>query len=163
MNIIEQRIWDYLDGTCNEQERKKIEHLLATDCAYQRTYSDLENLHQDLAKIELDEPSMSFTRNVMGQIASTPVPGSVKSLVDKRIIYGIAAFFLISIVALLAMVFKQIDWVQPVSDALPEYRFPEVDYSFYLNSTYLRLFFFADIILGLYLLDGLLRKKMLSE
>lgn len=163
MNIMEQRIWDYLDGTCNEQERKRTEQLLATDSAYQAAYAELENLHQDLAKIELDEPSMSFTRNVMDQVASMPVPGSVKSLVDKRIIYGIAAFFLVSIRVLLIMIFKQIDWVQPVRVALPEYKLPEVDYSFYLNSTYLRLFFFADIVLGLYLLDGMLRKKVLSE
>ena len=163
MNRIEQRIWDYLDGTCNEQERKEVKHLVATDSEYQAVFSELESLHQHLAKIELDEPSMSFTRNVMGQIESMPVPGSVKSLVDKRIIYGIAACFLISIVALLAMVFKQIDWVQPVTKALPGYKLPEVDYSFYINSAYLRLFFFADIILGLYLLDGLLRKKMLSK
>jgi anti-sigma factor RsiW len=163
MNTIEQRIWDYLDGSCSEQERKRIEHLLATNSEYQSAYSELEGLHQDLAKIELDEPSMSFTRNVMDQIESMPVPGSVKSLVDKRIIYGIAAFFLVSIVALLTMVFKQIDWVQPVSDALPQYKLPEVDYSFSFNSTYVRLFFFADIVLGLYLLDGLLRKRMLTE
>lgn len=161
--MIEQRIWDYLDGTCNEQERQKIEHLLATDFQYQTAYAELENLHKDLASIELDEPSMGFTRNVMSQVESMPIPGSVKSLVDKRIIYGIAAFFLVSIVALLAMVFKQINWIQPVTDALPDYKLPEVNYSFYFNSTYLRLFFFADIVLGLYLLDGLLRKKMLSE
>jgi len=161
--MIEQRIWDYLDETCNEQERKRIEYLVATDSEYRAAYLELEHLHQDLSKIDLDEPSMSFTRNVMGQIESMPVPGSVKSLVDKRIIFGIAAFFLVSIVALLAMVFKQIDWVQPVTDVLPQYKLPDVDYSFYINSIYLRLFFFADIILGLYLLDGLLRKKMLSE
>lgn len=163
MKIVEQQIWDYLDGTCDEQESKEIARLIEADPAYKAVYSDLKNLHQDLGKIELDQPSMAFTRNVMDKISAMPVPGVIRSLTDKRIIYGIGAFFLISILVLLTMVFYQVDWTKPAAEVLPDLRVPTVDYSSYINGTYLRIFLFADLILGLYILDSLMRKKMISK
>lgn len=164
MNIIEQRIWDYLDGTCNPQERKAIEHLIETDPLYAQSFRELKLLNEDLsAGVELDEPSMSFTRNVMEKIALEPVPGSIKSLIDKRIIYGIAAFFVVTIAALLVVLLSQVDWAQPVKSSIPQYKVPEVDFSQYFNSTFLKTFFFADIVLGLYMLDSVLRKRMFSK
>jgi hypothetical protein len=163
MNIIEQQIWDYLDGTCTEQEYKKIEYLIATDQNYQSAYAELKILHSDLSKIELDEPSMSFTRNVMEKVAASPVPGSIRSLVDKRIIYSIAAFFAISMIAMLAVTLSQVDWAQPANTALPEIEVPKVNYLSFMDGTFFRVFLFADIILGLYFLDSILRKRMLSN
>lgn len=163
MSIIEQHIWDYLDGTCSEQDRKKIAQLIETDPAYRLAYADLKDLHADLGQIELDEPPMSFTRNVMDQVTPLPVPGSIRSLIDKRIIYGIAGFFLFSIVLLLVMMFNQIDWSQPANAALPEFKVPQVNYTSLIDSNYLRMFFFADLILGLYILDSVMRKKLLSK
>ena len=31
MKEIEQKIWDYLDGTCSEQEQKLTAHLIESD------------------------------------------------------------------------------------------------------------------------------------
>ena len=162
MNIMEQQIWDYLDGSCSEQERKSIAVLIETDPVYRSTYSELKVLHEELGVIDLDEPSMGFTRNVMERISAMPVAGSIKSLIDKRIIYGIAAFFLLSILVLLALVFSQVDWARPVTAALP-LDLPRLDYTSYINSTYMQIFFLADIVLGLYILDTVLRKRMLSK
>ena len=162
MNIIEQRIWDYLDGTCSEQESKSTADLIDTDPVYRSTYSELKVLHEELGKIDLDEPSMGFTRNVMEKIAALPVAGPIKSLIDKRIIYGIGAFFLVSILVLLTLVFLQVDWAKPVTAAIP-LNVPRIDYSSYINSTYMRIFLFADMVLGLYILDTMLRKKMLTK
>ena len=92
-----------------------------------------------------------------------PVPGLVRSLIDKRIIYGIAAFFLITITGLLGFLFYQIDWSQSVSSGMPNYQMPEIDTTKYLNSTFINIFFFADIIAGLYLFDGFLRKRIHSK
>ena len=163
MNIIEQQVWEYLDGTCTEQEHKKIGHLIETDRTYNTVYSELKSLHFDLSGIELDEPSMGFTRNVMDKIAAAPMPGSMRSLVDKRIIYSIAAFFALSLLVLLATIFSQVDWTQASSTVLPEYKIPKVDYLSFMNDTFLRVFLFADLILGLYFLDSVMRKRMLSN
>ena len=163
MNIMEQQIWDYLDGNCSLEERKKIGELIIIDPVYQALYAELKGLHEEIGTMELDEPSMGFTRNVMDKVAALPVTSSARSLIDKRIIYGIAGFFLLSIVALLAMVFTQIDWTKPVSEVLPEYNAPKLDFSSYVNGPYLQIFFFADVILGLYIVDSVMRKKMLNR
>ena len=91
-----------------------------------------------------------------------PVPELVRSLIDKRIIYGIAAFFLITITGLLGILFYQIDWSKSVSSGFSDFLMPEIDASKYLNSTFINIFFFADIIVGLYLFDGFLRKRIRS-
>ena len=46
-----------------------------------------------------------------------------------------------------------------VSFEMPEYKIPEIATSDYLNSTLINIFFFADIILVLYLFDGFLSKR----
>jgi hypothetical protein len=162
MNIMEQQIWDYLDGNCSLQESKRIDHLILIDPVYRSLYAELRAFHDQVSIMDLDEPSMGFTRNVMDKIAAGPAPVSIRTLVDKRIIYGIAAFFLVSILALLALVFVQIDWSKTVTDA-PQLKLPRVDYSSYFNGTYLQVFFVIDLILGLYILDSVMRKRMLSR
>ena len=158
-NIIEQRIWDYLDGTCNLQERKEVEQLIETDPVYRAAYEDLQILNQNISTIDLDEPSMGFTRDLMEKIKLEPIPGSIKSLIDKRIIYGIAGFFMVTIMALLGVLLFQIDWTQPATGVLTNYKMPSLDFSKYMNATVLNSFLFADTILGLYVLDSFLRKK----
>jgi len=158
MNNLEQRIWDYLDGICNEQERKEIEHLIESDLESKAIYMELKSINQDFSKLDLDEPSMSFTRNVMEKVNLGAMPGTFKSLTDNRIIYGIAAFFLISIFSLLSLLIYHLNWSQPVAGILHQYKMPEINLSGYLNNTIVNLFFFADMILALYLLDNFLRK-----
>jgi hypothetical protein len=163
MNIMEQQIWDYLDGNCSLEERKMIAHLIIIDPVYQSLYAELKAVHELIGTMELDEPSMSFTRNVMDKVVALPTTSSAPPLIDKRIIYGIAGFFLLSILALLAVVFTQIDWTKPVTEVLPEYNVPKLDFTSDLNRTYLQIFFFADVILGLYIIDSVMRKKMLNR
>lgn len=163
MKDIEQKIWDYLDGTCSEQERKLTAHLIENDPEYRSVYEECQSVHLNISATELDEPSMSFTRNVMEKLQMEPVPGLVRSLIDKRIIYGIAAFFLITITGLLGLLFYQIDWSQYVTSGMPNYQIPEIDISKYLNTNLIYVFFFADIIAGLYLFDGFLRKRTRSK
>ncbi len=162
-NIIEQRIWDYLDGTCTGPERDLTQHLIETDADYRAVYEEIKIINLEILSSELEEPSMSFTRNLMEKIQAEPVPGSVRSLIDKRIIFGIGGFFLVSIAVLLGVLFYQLDWSQPGDSTMPQYRIPLMDISEYFNSTVLNVFYFADIIFGLYLLDGFLRNKFNSR
>jgi hypothetical protein len=163
MNIIEQRIWDYLDGIGNSQERELTERLIKSDPGYQQVYEECKSFNSLVSASDQDEPSMGFTRNVMEKINLEPVHASVKTLIDKRIIFGIAAFFLFSITALLGLLFYQIEWSQAVGFKIPEFNIPAIDTSKYLNSSYINIFFFVDIIIGLYLFDGFLRKRLNSK
>lgn len=163
MNLIEQRIWDYLDGTGTLQERELTERLIKTDPVYQQVYQECKSFNSLVSAADQDEPSMGFTRNVMERINLEPVPASFKSLIDKRIIFGIAGFFLFTITALLGVLFYQIDWSETAGFKIPEFTMPAIDSSKYLNSTYINIFFFVDIIIGLYLFNGFLRKRMNSK
>ncbi|WP_423146450.1 anti-sigma factor family protein [Rubrolithibacter danxiaensis] len=163
MNIlIEQRIWDYLDNNCSPKEREEIQSLIQTDPDYKTVYQELKDINDSLKGVELDEPSMSFTRNVMDKIKTEPVPGSIQSIIDKRIILGITYFFLFTILALLVMLFTQVDW----SSNLPEqagYKLPELQVSDTAKGWLKNAFLFSDIIIGLYFLDNYLRKKLKHE
>lgn len=159
MNNLEQRIWDYLDGTGTEEERELTKQLIGSDSEFRAMYEELRSIHLTVSSMDLDEPSMSFNRNLMQKIDLEAVPGSVKSLIDKRIIYGITAFFLITITALLGVLLYQTDWSRQTSFDMPDFNLPEIDTSNYLNSTLINIFFFADIIVALYLFDGFLSKR----
>lgn len=161
MNLIEQRIWDYLDGTASPQERELTERLIQSDPVYKQLYEECSSFNQLVSAIDLDEPSMGFSRNVLEKINLEPVP--LKSLIDKRIIFGITGFFLLTISALLGVLFYQIDWSQSSGFKMPEYNMPLFDAAKYLNSSFINIFFFVDIIIGLYLLDGFLRKRLNSK
>ncbi|MDP3467400.1 MAG: hypothetical protein Q8S11_03635 [Daejeonella sp.] len=163
MNLIEQRIWDYLDGTGTLQERELTEQLIKSNPLYRQVYDECKSFNNLLSAADQDEPSVGFTRNVMERINLEPVPASFKSLIDKRIIFGIAAFFLFTITALLGVLFYQIDWSQTGGFEMPEFTMPAIDSAKYLKSTYINIFFFVDIIIGLYLFDGFLRKRLRSK
>ena len=163
MNNLEQRIWDYLDGTGTEEEREFTKQLINSDSEFRIVYEELSAIHLSVSSLDLDEPSMSFSRNIMEKIELEPVPGSVKSLIDKRVIYGITSFFLITITALLGVLFYQIDWTQQSGMYIPEYKLPEFDTSNYVNSTTINIFFFADIVIALYLFDGFLSRRQDSN
>jgi magnesium-transporting ATPase (P-type) len=159
MNNLEQRIWDYLDGIGTEEEREFTKQLINSDPEFQTVFEELSAIHLSVSSLNLDEPSMSFNRNVMEKIQMEPLPGSVKSLIDQRVIYGITAFFLITISALLGVLFYQIDWTQQSGMYMPEYKLPEFDTSNYVNSTTINILFFVDIIIALYLFDGIFIKR----
>ena len=68
MKTIEEQLWDYIDGNCTIEERIEIEHKIKANLQYHRTYEELLSVHQELEKLNLDEPSMSFNRNVMEKV-----------------------------------------------------------------------------------------------
>jgi len=163
MNIAEQKIWDYLDGKLSSQEKLLIEDLIETDPFYKTAFEELKSLNDDLALLELDEPSMSFNRNVMEKVAFEPVPGSIKSLIDKRIVNGISAFFLLTIVSLLLILFLVIDWSSLPRATGNQLDLLEFNYSGLWSSTVINTFFFIDVILAILFIDGFVRKRIASK
>jgi hypothetical protein len=162
---IEQHIWDYIDGLCTPAEKEMVEKLLQTDPAWNTVYLELKDFNTLVAKTDMiDEPSMRFTRNVMEQVANYKIAPPAQSYVNKKIIYGIASFFVITIVAAILYGISLIDFSSTSSAG--SVKLPEVDYSKYelnwsqyLSSPVLYIFLFMDVIAGLLLLDRYLRRK----
>jgi hypothetical protein len=159
MNTIEEKLWNYIDGTCSEEERKAVNILIAQDEVYRRKYEELLSLNQEFSKMDLDEPSMAFTYNVMEAIRAEHAQQPLKAGINKRIIKGISGFFIISIALLLIFMISNVHaGPANISVHLPDnLRLPDIKN--YLNKPVLEGFLFFDIVLGLFLFDAWLRRK----
>jgi hypothetical protein len=163
MNTMEEILWSYIDGSCTADEKKAIDILIAQDEAYRRKYDELLVLNQEFANMELDEPSMAFTYNVMESIRAEHAQQPLKAGIDKRIIKSIAGFFIVSILLLLIYVISTtpVGHVSFSGHAALDIKLP--DLKNYFNVHLLEAFFFFDLVLGLFLFDTYLRKRGMSK
>ncbi|MBN9380716.1 MAG: hypothetical protein J0H74_08130 [Chitinophagaceae bacterium] len=168
---MEERLWDYIDGRGTPVERSSIETLLAENMEWQRKYKELLNIHQMMQEVELDAPSMRFSKNVMEEIARLQVAPATKTYINKNIIRGIGAFFLAMIGGFLLFCLGQFKWSGsgsgPSSTFLPRYdldidtKMKTFNWGRIFNSAYTSIFVLVLVILGLVMLDMYLgnRKK----
>src|SRR3954451_12826938 len=120
MPDIELRLWNYIENVCDAEERKVIEGLLQNNEEWKKKYQELQQINQlMLESIELEEPSMRFAKNVMEKIAQSHIAPATKTYVNKKIINGIAAFFIIVIGGLLIYGFSQINLSATGNNTLP--------------------------------------------
>ena len=163
MNTIEERLWNYIDGTCTDEERRAIDILIANDEAYRSKFEELLSLDKQFAGMEPDEPSMGFTYKVMEGIRAEHALQPLKAGINKRIIRGIGGFFIVTILLLVILMLSTIHFTPAsVSVHLPEsLKLP--DMKNFPTSTLLKGFFCFDVILALFLTDAWLRKKKLSK
>jgi len=163
MNTIEEKLWNYIDGICSDEEKKAIDILIAQDEVYRCKYKELLALNQEFSKMELDEPSIAFTYNVMEGIRAEHAQQPLKAGINKRIIKGISGFFIVSIALLLILAISNVHTGSAnISVHLPDnLRLPDIKN--YLSKPVLEGFLFFDIVLGLFLFDAWLRRKAVSK
>lgn len=164
MNSIEEKLWSYIDGTCTPAERDAIARLIEQDEVYRRKYNELLALNAEFSNIELDEPPMAFTFNVMEQIRAEQALKPLKATIDQRIIKGIAAFFIVTISAIILYALFSVNWsMSNIEWKLPNFEMPQIQVSGLLNSGVIKAFLFFDAVLCLYLADYLLRRKRTAK
>jgi len=156
---MEERLWNYIDGVSSEDEKSLIEKLLASDAAFRAKYQELLGLHQLLGKVELEEPSMRFTLNVMEEVAKYGVAKATGKYINKRIIWGIAAFFFIMIGAMLVYGFSLVNWHATPGTSIIPIDIKKWEPSKIVTNTYVNIFMMVNIVLFLYLLDRYLSRK----
>ena len=156
MNTIEEQLWNYIDGNCTVAEKNEIEAKIKANLQYSTLYKELLLVHQELSKIDFEEPSMSFTRNVMEQVNLELKPVALKTKVDHRIIYSIAGFFILSLVAIFV-------YVIATTDFSFKFNLPQINFAFYetkiINPTTIKIFLMIDLVLALIYMDSFLRKR----
>jgi len=162
MNI-EEKLWDYIDGRCTPAEQKTITELIDNDAGVHAKFEELLNVNTSFAAMDLDEPSMAFTYNVMEAIRTENARVPLKAAINKRIIKGIGMFFTITLLALLVLVFTSVKWSgQGLSVNLTaNFKMPAINYSD--AKIIVQAFVFFDVVLGLYLFDAYLRKKRAAK
>lgn len=156
MNTIEEQLWNYIDGNCSVAENAEIEAKIDVDIRYSSMYKELLAVQSQLNLLDFEEPSMSFTRNVMDKINLELKPVALKTKVDQRIIYAIGGFFLIAIFAILGYVISMANFTV-------SFKLPQINFSLYeskmINPTSIKVFVMLDVVLALLYLDSFLRKR----
>jgi hypothetical protein len=162
MNSIEEKLWNYIDGACTPEDEKAISLLIEQDEVYRRKYNELLKLNNEFAAMELDEPPMAFTYNVMETIRTENAMQPLKSAINKRIIRGIGLFFILTISVILVIALASINWHAGQVGAQVASKL-SVPIKQYFTGNVVKTFFFFDTVLILFLLDSYLRKKGLAK
>jgi len=163
MNTVEEKLWNYLDGNCTPEEQEAINRLIEQDEVYRRKYDELLVLNQEFAAMELDEPPMAFTYNVMESIRNENALKPLKARVNKNIIRGIGLFFVLTISVILIFALASIHWSAGVGARPSAIELTLPNISHYITGPAMQIFLFFDVILALYLGDSYLRKKRMAK
>lgn len=157
---MEERLWNFIDGSSSGDEKPVIEKLLGTDAAWKTKYLELLEVNSLLKASELDAPSLRFTKNVMEEIARLHVTPAAKSYINKKIIWGIGIFFITLFIGFLVYGFSQMDFSSGEQTQLSK-DLGKFDISKFFSNTWVNVFMMINVVLGLFLLDNYLtsRKK----
>jgi anti-sigma factor RsiW len=103
-NFTEEQLWNYIDGSCTEEERQQIEQALPENEALRLALAERLALHQALQKIEAEEPSMRFAANIMDKLQNIRM--TVPQLVSPRVRRGFLLTMSTLSVAIVVLVFN---------------------------------------------------------
>lgn len=155
---IEQQLWSYIDGFSSGEQKTAVEKLIASNLEWKNMYHELLEVHKLMSASDLEQPSMRFTKNVMEEIAKLHIAPATKNYINKKIIWGIASFFITLIVGFLIYGFAQVDW-NFKDDSKPLIDLSTFDMSKIFNNTFVNVFMMLNVLLGLVLLDRVLANK----
>jgi anti-sigma factor RsiW len=94
---MDRKIWALIDQSAASQDLSEIRKWVESNKDCQQRYEELLRLHQELANIPVDQPSMRFTQNVWEEVEQLHTPFSAQSYINMGVVKGIAALFFIII------------------------------------------------------------------
>lgn len=158
---IEQQLWDYIDGICSAADKTRIALLIAQDQTWGAKHKELLQLHTGIIhNIELEQPPVRFTKNVMEAIAVAYPAAAPKQYINRTLMRGIAAFFIVAIVLMVGLMLASTDWSAPAKEmAYTKIHLPQMQFSTLFNGMFFNGIIAVNVILGLALLDIALRAK----
>jgi hypothetical protein len=160
LDEMEARLWEYIDGGPTAEERPAIEKLIADNAAWKARYHELLEVHQSLSFVELEQPSLRFTKNVMEEITRYQIAPAAKTYINNKIVWGIGIFFFTMLAGFLVYGLAQIDWsAADDSGSTLGIDLNKVDYSKMFSNGFVNAFMMLNVILGLVLLDRYLNNK----
>lgn len=155
---IEERLWNFIDGTTPADERTVIEQLLQTDAAWKEKYSELLQVNELLQASELEAPSLRFSKNVMEEIGKLHIAPATKSYINNKIIWGLGIFFIIMLVGFLIYGFGQMTFSAGEETTISK-NLGKVDISKFFTNNWVNAFMMINVVIGLVLLDNFLANK----
>ena len=155
---IEERLWNFIDGTVSTKEKTVIEQLLESNAEWKEKYEDLLQINSLLMSSELDAPSLRFSKTVMEEIARFHIAPATKSYINNKIVWGIGFFFIALLVGFLIYGFAQMTFTGGEESSLSK-NIPKVDFSKFFNNSWVNAFMMINVVIGLVLLDNYFSSK----
>jgi len=155
---IEERLWNFIDGTVSAKEKSVIEQLLQSNAEWKEKYNELLQINELLQSSDLEAPSLRFSKNVMEEISKLHIAPATKSYINKKIIWGIGFFFIAMLVGFLIYGFAQMSLTGGEETILSK-DIIKVDFSKFFSNTWVNAFMMINIVIGLVLLDNYLSNK----
>ncbi len=155
---IEERLWNFIDGTVSADEKTVIEQLLQQDAEWKSKYSELLQVNELLRSSELEAPSLRFTRNVMEEISKLHIAPATRSYINKKIIWGIGFFFIAMFIGFLIYGFGQMVFTTGEESRISK-EIGKFDISKFFNNNWINAFMMINVVIGLVLLDNYLGNK----
>ena len=156
---MEERLWNFIDGTVAADEKTVIEKLLETDSEWKVKYNELIHVNEMLKSFELESPSLRFSKNVMEEIAKFHIAPATRTYINNKIIWGIGFFFIALIVGFLIYGFGQMSFTGSGEESTLTKNINKIDFSKFFNNTWVNAFMMINIVLGLFLLDNYFTNK----
>jgi len=163
------QLWNYIDGRANQEEVSFVESMIVTDAVWRNKYKELVEVNQVLkTNVELEQPSMRFSKNVMEQIVGLQPAKATVKYINKNIIRSIAAFFILTITGFLVYTFSTVEWVStsgasPLPFDLNKLNPGQLNFSKLMSSKWINIILMVNVVLALMLLDNYLRRKKRSS
>jgi hypothetical protein len=157
MSSIEEKLWEYIDGTCTAAEREAVEKLIADNDIYRQKYEELLAFNKAIsADIELDEPTMAFTYNVMDAIRTDyAIQHPLKTRVNKTLIWVICGLFTVILLLAFVIFLTSLNWQTDVNMHANDLHF-----MIFKGGDVWQAFLFFDTILLLFVLNRFLRNRI---
>lgn len=165
MQHIEEQLWNYIDGTATPKELAFIQEMIAGNETWKSKYKELLEVNQLLkTELELEQPSMRFSKNVMDTIAGMQPAKATTSYINKNIIRSIAAFFILTIAGLLVYGFSQLNFSTGGGTSMLPFdlngqAIKELNFSKYMSSGWINIILMVNAVLALMFLDNYFNRK----
>lgn len=166
-HITEEQLWDLADGLIAEPLASELVQIIAQTPVLKQKYDEIKAINSSLASMQLEAPSANFTANVMAQFRAELERPALRTFVNRKIIYGIAAVFALIIVSLLFFTILNAP-AEPsaqfvaTSNQVQQAVDTQVD-SFLNNKVFWRCFLMIDAVLLLIFADKLLSRRSLKN
>jgi hypothetical protein len=155
---IEERLWNFIDGTASADEKTVIEQLLLQNAAWKEKYAELLQVNELLKSTDLEAPSLRFTKNVMEEISKLHIAPATKSYINQKVIWGLGFFFIAMLVSFVIYAFSQVAFSGGEQSAIST-NLDKVDFSKIFNNNWVNACMMVNVVLGLVLLDHYLSIK----
>lgn len=107
---MDSRLWDFIDRTGSTADMETVAALIRTAPAWQERHTLLMEQHRQLQQLLPAQPSLRFSKNIMEQIAELPTPALARNYINKWVVRGIVAVFVLLIGGVLLYGFSAISW-----------------------------------------------------